>query len=791
MNQPLQNPAPLQRPDQEEVHLQDYINVILRRRKTFLTAFVAVFLGVALYTLSMKPVYEADATLHVKEEKGKMGLMQDMLLNSANPIDSELEILKSRTNAENVVKQLHLDWNVSNRSNGLAFRILDFSSTAKKPAYTIKLTSATGFKVTDSNGDQVGSGISGQLLRGKGMTLLLGDLSGKVGDGFDLTQLPFNKTVENLRKQIKAAEVGKKTNVISIKYRHTDPELARDIVNTLVQVYLDRTITFKSEEASRTVGFIEEQLKSIREELDNAEKNLQVFKSTNKVVQLDAEALNLIQQLAITERQQAEITLQKKQLEFALASLKESKRRGLNYTPTVMKEDPMVTGLASKLTELEMQRRALLAENTENHPSVRIVQGQIEELIKKLQATYETAISSLAKQEANIGQNLARNENMLKKLPEAERDLARLMRLAKVNADIYMYLLQKHEEARIAKASTISNIHIVDPAILPEEPVAPKKKKNLLLGLLVGLMAGIGLTFFKEYLDDTIKDAEQAKRVLGLPLLALIPFIGRKVEEDNSSGAATISFTEPKSQAAESFRSLRTSIHFSAISREKKTLLVTSTFPGEGKSTIAANLAITFAQTGARVLIVDCDMRRPTVHEKFGHSRIPGLTELLAGDVAMAAAVHDSGIPNLHLISVGTIPPNPAELLGSRDMAAFLQDLKSVYDYIIIDAPPLLAVTDSSVLSSMCDLLLMVMEPGRVPVKIAGRVREILATIQAPVAGLILSDRNAVDSSYGYYYGKYGYKGNYAYGYDYTQTDPKEEKQGFLKRIFTRLGIRG
>jgi tyrosine-protein kinase Etk/Wzc len=777
MNQSLQQP--LHRQPQEEIHLQDYINVILRRRRTFLTAFVVMFLGVALYTFLMKPLYEADATLHVKDEKGKMGLMQDLLLNSANTVDSELEILKSRTNAENVVKQLHLDWQISGRDEGFTFKILEFSSTAKKPKYSVRLTSATGYTVTDSNGDTVGSSVSGQLLRGEGITLLISDIKGKTGDSFDLAQLQFSKTVENLRKKIKAAEVGKKTNVIGIKYRNNSPELAQAVVNTLVQVYLDRTVAFKSEEASRAVGFIEEQLKGVREDLDGAEKNLQEFKSTNKVVQLDAEAQNLIQQLADTEKQKTEVTLQKKQLEFALTSLKESRKRNIAYTPAVMMDEPQVAGLATRLSDLEMQKRALLAENTESHPSVKLVQGQIDEVIKKLQATYEAGISSMAKQEANIGQNLARYEKQLIRLPESERGLARLMRLSKVNADIYTFLLQKHEETRIAKASTISNINIVDPAILPDEPVAPKKTKNLLLGLLVGLMAGIGLAFFQEYLDDTIKDAEQAKRVLGLPLLAIIPFIGRKTKEVKDGETATVSFTDPKSLASEAFRGLRTSIHFSAINREKKALLVTSSFPEEGKSTIAANLAITFAQTGAKVLIIDCDMRRPTVHEKFGLSRVPGLTELLAGDVALTDALHDSGIPNLDIISSGTIPPNPAELLGSKDMAAFLQRLREKYDNIIIDSPPLLSVTDSMVLSSMCDLLLLVMEPGRVPVKIAGRVREVLATIQTPVAGLVISDRKAVDASYGYYYGKYGYR----YGYGYYHADTKEEKKKWWQRF--------
>jgi len=351
------------------------------------------------------------------------------------------------------------------------------------------------------------------------------------------------------------------------------------------------------------------------------------------------------------------------------------------------------------------------------------------------------------------------------------------MRLAKVNADIYTFLLQKNEEARIAKASTISNINIVDPAIAPNKPIKPQKKKNLLLGLLVGLMVGTGLAFFQEYLDDTIKDADEAKKVLGLPLLALIPFISTRIETDGrEADAALVSYNEPKSSVAEAFRSLRTGIHFCAINRRKKVLLVTSSFPGEGKSTIAANLAITFAHTGARVLLVDCDMRRPSLHDKFGHSKTPGLTELLAGDVEVVDAVHNCGIPGLDMISAGTTPPNPAELLGSEAMKLFLERQREQYDHVVIDAPPVLAVTDATVLTSYSDLVLVVLETGRVPQKAAIRLRELLSTIQTPIAGLVVSDRANLGSAYGYNYG-------YGYGYDYYQNKSQGQKKSWWQRI--------
>ena len=687
----------------EEVHLTDYLHVILRRRRVFLILFLTIFSGVALYTFLMKPIYGANSTLYVKDDKGSKGgvLGELALLNSSNPLDAEIEILKSRTNAEEVVKRLSLDQKSGEEPN-------------------------------------------------------------------------FNATVDGLRKAIKVSEVGKKTNIINVSYTNTDPVLARDIVNTLVQVYLDQSLSSKTEEASRTVTFIEEQLHGTRDELERSEKNLQSYKSTTGVVKLDTEAEELIKKLSDIEKERAAVILQRKQTEFALTALQEAARKGEIYAPVGFRDDPQISAMANRLTDLAVQKGALISGNTENHPQVKALQSQIDELQRKIQSTYETARLNLGRQEISIAQQIKEYEDKLRTLPAAERDLAGLMRFSKVNADIYTFLLQKHEEARIAKASTISNIKVVDPAITPDNPLKPQKKKNLLLGLLLGLMAGVGAVFFIEYLDDTIKGPEEAQRLIGAPLLAVIPFIDSDEEQKSELQTAMITHLRPKSAIAEAFRSLRTSLHFSAINREKQILIVTSTFPGEGKSTIAANLAITLSQTGARVLVIDGDLRRPSLHSKFKHSKIPGLSELLAGDVASASVLHDTGIANLTLMTAGTIPPNPAELLGSEKMADLLTALRAQYDHIIIDAPPVLAVTDAPLLTNRCDLVLVVLETERVPVKAAQRMVEMLANVQAPVGGIVINDKSNSSME------RYGYYGRNYSTYDYYAED--EESQAELSR---------
>lgn len=761
----------------QEAHLIDYINIILRRRRTFLTAFLAVFLYVAFYTLTMKPLFQASATLHLKQEIGKGELFNELLLfDQSNRVDAELEILKSRTNAEKVVKLLHLDWEVSKKSRGLEFKLLEFSATAKDPTYQVELTGTDSYRVKDDDGDLIGTGKAGILMQGKGITLLIADLHGKAGDSFRLHLLPFNGTAAGLRSGIKAVEVGKRTNVIQVSYLSNDPQLAREVVNTLVQVYLDQTIAFKTEEAGRTVGFVAEQLQGLRIELDQSEKNLQAYKSKSGVIKLDTEADELVKKLSETEKARAALALEKKQAEFAITALREAKRRGGTYTPAVMRNDPAVVGLAGKVVELEVQKRALLTEYTESHPAVKSVQGQIDELQKKLRDMYETSLKNLTKQEGAVTQQLAGYEEGLRRLPEAERELARLTRLSRVNADIYTLLLKKHEEARITKASTISNINIVDPAIAPDRPVKPTKQKNLILGLLIGCMIGVGLAFFHDYMDDTIKDPEEAQRTLGLPFLAAIPYIAHKGGgRKNDIRETLVTHLEPKSVSSEAYRSLRTALHFSIVTGRRQVILVTSTFNSEGKSTTAANLALVMAQAGNRVLLMDCDLRRPTLHDQFGHSKSPGLTDLLAGDCDLTGALHVTSIPSFDLLSAGTIPPNPAELLGSDAMHNLLAEFRERFDTIVIDSPPVLTVTDAPLLAAMADEVLVVLEAGRVPVKAARRMVELLSAVQGKVAGIVMNCTSREEySHYGSQYGGYYYQPGYG-----PVEEKAEEKVGW------------
>jgi tyrosine-protein kinase Etk/Wzc len=418
----------------------------------------------------------------------------------------------------------------------------------------------------------------------------------------------------------------------------------------------------------------------------------------------------------------------------------------------------------AKMEELDSQKKALLSEYTSEHPMVKAVQAQINEQLRQLLLIYQSAVAGVDEKVAFLNQKLVQEEGGLLKLPQKERELVKLMRVSKANSDTYALLMQKYQEARIAKASSSGNANVIDPAITPQVPISPQKTKNIAMGLILGLFLGIGFAFFLEYLDDTIKDSDSALREVGAPVLAVIPYMRRK-DPAGAGAASLISYQQPQSPAAEAFRGLRTSIHFSAVNKRKQVILITSSFPGEGKTTIIANLAAVYEQTGARVLLLDGDLRRPSLHTLLGCEKIPGVSDILAGDIGWTNAVRRSDVGGLDYLTSGTTPPNPAELLGSEPMNALMASLREQYDFIFIDAPPVLAVTDAPVMTTLADLVLPVIETGRVPAKAARRMGDILENAKAPVVGLVVNDKTGESERYGYY-GYYGYR---YYGEDSTE----------------------
>ena len=772
-------------PVAQEKQLQDYFRIIVRRRRIFLFAFCLILIGTIVYTYQLTPIYEAVTILRVKDDSAKNSLSLGRELSGPqNNMDTEIQILRSMTNAEQVAQLLHLTWSITDSSKGLLFTVAEFETPGVGVSYNVELTGPDRYIVKDKEGRRIGEGKNNVPLQADKFRLLLTSLKGKTGDSFQLTMQSLDEQAGDIVAATAAGQVGTGTGILRLSARNPSPARARDIANTLAKVYAEQNLVSKGEEARKSIDFVEEQMKVTHAALEEAENKVQQYKASTRTYSLDASTSALVDQLSELDQQKATLGMQKRLAEQAYTSLKQSIAVGRPLLPSSMKDDPLAGVLVDKIVELEIQKKILKLEKGEGHPAVQAIQIQIDESTQKLRSSYDASLKSMTTEERELGKQASKLEGQLSGLPDVERQLANLTRVATVNVNIYTFLLQKHEELRIAKAALVSNIQIIDVAKLPRTSVYPNRKKNILLGFLMGLMVGGALAFFVDFLDDTLKDAEEVRFALRMPILATIPYIAMDPVEDESA-PAILAYRAPKNAISEAFRSLRTSVHFSAISADKKVILITSSFPGEGKTTIISNLAVTLSQAGSRVLIIDCDMRRPSLHKVFRREKIPGLSEILAGDVSIEETLINTPANGLDFIPAGTSPPNPSELLSSKQFQDLLEHFKLTYDNILLDAPPVLAVTDAPLLTTAADIMILVLETERVPLKTAQRTMEMLDMVKAPIAGIVLNDKTGQAQRYGYYGNKY-YSYSYGYGYSYygEKDDTKKaskKKKGLLR----------
>jgi tyrosine-protein kinase Etk/Wzc len=684
-------PTPAVEADSDgELNFAEYVNIILDARWMVLAVTAAVLVMGGAYAWLATPIYRSDALLQVEEKKPGLGGLMDLagILGDTSPAETEIEIIRSRSVVGSVVDELHLDLVAQPRwfplvGHAVARRFKGEGVAAALPGFG---SWAWGGESLRLDRLDLPAGLLGEPL-----TLVAGEagrydlfgpdaeplLSGNVGQA--AATGPVSLYVSELR-----ARPGTRFLVL---------RRVRDVVIQELQESL------RVAEKGKKTGILSVSLDGPDRALAAATlDSLSAAYVRQNVERKSAEAGKTLQFL------ESQLPVVHASLETAEAELERYRARkgGVDVTLATQAILSRAVEIEKAASEVEVEYAALRSRFTESHPALLALRDKLRRL------------------DAERGAVEAR----LKQLPESELESARLLRDVKVANELYLTLLNKAQELKVMKEGTLGNVRILDAALRPVNPVSPMRAKVLVLALLLGLVGGVGLAFVRRSLSQGIEDPDQVERAAGIPVFASVPFSEVAAATRPVDGAPSLlAATDPKDLSVESLRSLRTALQFALVEAGSQVVALGGPAPGVGKTFVTANLAYLLAEAGKRVVVVDADLRRGTLHKLLGLSRGPGLADVIAG-MPLDEALRETCQPRLTALTGGSLPPNPAELLGSDRLARLVADLAARFDVVLLDTPPVLAVTDATLVARHAGVNLFVVRSGQHP------LRELLTAVR-------------------------------------------------------------
>jgi capsular exopolysaccharide synthesis family protein len=753
-----------------EVHLLDYWRAI-RKRLWLVAGIVALVTMLSVVYVARKPdEYEAQARVQVDlEESNPVNTQRPLYGPTDDPIyfNTQLQILVSPGLMRRVVRTLDLEHNP------------DFfkGDPAQRPSTWQTLRRMVGLgKAPDpavKPPDQLP------------LTTTVAQATAREDLNEAKRLAPY---VNNILSGLKVDPVKeargyyKETRLIDIKFSHPVPDVTSKVVNAIAETYVYANLEKRTEANSTTGDFLQKRIAELQQQIRTSEERLVNYAKNNQIISLDPNQNTVVERLAGLNQQLLQAENDRKTAEAAYNAAK-----GPDAANALAEDGGKATNdLEAKLIELRQKRALLLVDATEEAPEVKEVDQQINELDKQLKDLRSRKSATLLTNLNTRYQQALEREQSLRKAFEQQRAQTLSQNEAAINYRIIQQeietnksllngLLQGAKENDVVMAGKPNNISIVDYALTPDTPVGPNRTRTVIAAFFLSIGLGVGLALFFEYLDDTVHSTEEVERVLHLPALAVIPSVGsgarRRVlpsstalQKQNGNGnghSELLMNVDSRSPLAEAYRHLRTSVLLSTAGRAPKSLLVTSSLPGEGKTTTAVNTAVSLAQTGASVVIIDADMRRPRLQSIFDMHGQLGLSSILSSDVSaedMLAMVRNDEESGLNILTSGPIPPNPAELLGSDQMRRLLQVLQANYTHVVVDSPPVSSFTDGVLISTMVDGVLLVVHGGKSSRHIVRRSKQLLNDVGAKIFGVVLNNINLQSHDYYYYQSYYGQK---------------------------------
>jgi capsular exopolysaccharide synthesis family protein len=721
-----------------EPHLLDYVIILRKHQWMILTFFLTVVTIVTIASFKMKPVYVASARVEVDKESQNLSPFPDAnsydeFMDLENYLETQAKILQSETLALQTIKSLNLE------------RYPEFGGSPNTPAFAH-------------------NGVAARR------PAILGAFLGRLS----VKRVPTSRLIE-------------------VSFEAEDPQLAAQIVNTHLQNYVEQNFRSKYDATIQASNWLSSELEELRIKVEKSENARLAYERANQIWQIDEKQDIATSKLGDLSRAvtDAQTNMAEKEAFYRMAVAGNVDALPLAHGTEV------ITELRKRKSDVDEQYAEAVNQYGPNFPKVLRIAAQQKEVNDDLDRARKTLLESV-QEDFTTARNRVQllQEALDKQKAEANDQAEKLVQYhilqhdAESNKQLYDGLLQKLKEASITAGLRSSNIRVVDPALAPASPSRPQKARNILLAVLMGLVGGVGLALFREYLDNTVKSPDDIEALTGLPSLAVVPSLpgmnapnGRLSRLAREAGAATglgsrvelLSYAQPKSQISEAFRALRTSLLLSQADHPPQVILVTSALPREGKTTAAVNLAVTLAQLGDRTLLVDSDLRKPGIRRALNLAigKDVGLSSYLAGVTSLEeATIQHPTITNLSALTTGPVPPSPADLLSSHRMREAIAELRRRFKFIVIDSPPVMAATDAVILSALTDGVLLVVRSGETPKEAFTRTRDLLAAVKCRLLGVVL---NAVDSNAPDYYYSYRYY-PYAYGYGYGEDVEKPSK---------------
>ena len=768
-------------------HIADYWQVVARRLWLVVLIF-GVTTASAIWAVSQQStVYATSSSIQINDplevsrplNVRSPGLSRLTGLN-VDPIESEIQVLASAQVARRVVDGLGMRLLPENANLVRSDLFLDAWIDPAMRDGPLQLTydnAGVQARILDAAGRELAEGPVGTVLD-MGLLRLTPQPPPNEDRVFGLVIHPNSSVQYEVQGRVGAVPL-ESTNIVSVSYRGADPILAPKILNEATAALQDFGLDRVRDRAQRELNFIEQQLDSARTLLQESSLEIRSFKETAEFTNLTIQEQQLLNSFQRTDERMQAFIEQQDALQSLTVSLEASGVEGVDLVSFMAAlpagVNPQIRDIADNIQDRKNEIQTLVTVDgfTEDHPRVRAVRVQLatrESELRGAVAENLTVLSGQIEDEQNqLDQIRADQANF----PELENRLDELNIQLGLDQENLRFLTSQQYQAQIASAAASAYVIVIDSANVAY-PVTTGGQTNLLLGAILGLILGVGAAFFLEYLDRTVRTSAEVEMLLSIPVLGIIPRLREiplESEEDNgSAGLPLLVALDPLDPASEAYRNLRMNLMF--MSTEEKpirTLLFSSPGPNEGKSTTSINLAVMLAQQKKRVLLIDVDVRRPALHRAMDVLREPGLTNLLIGDAEIREAVRPNVMPNLDVLPSGPFPPNPSELLNSKKMQQLLRHFEGTYNHIIIDSPPILAVTDSAILATHTDGMVLVLRSGETEQRAAERAVDQVRRVGVRVFGAVLNEVSSTTVEESYYM-------QYYYSYH-----PKERARGWRK----------